>query len=161
MTKAHTQKNALLKTTASQRCKPKFLREYFFLQPKMKFNYFSSTLRCFNFFATPQLTIDKHPESLFHTSTGQTNLTRTTETRTGNKVLAQAGVMCFYDSFVLNRTLFFQISISAETPRLRQYSSRFGYICFRYIFIGQWEKGKTRQVFQHMLQLSNEVFLDT
>jgi hypothetical protein len=30
---------------------------------------------------------------------------------------------------------------------------RFGYICFRYIFIVQGARGKTRQVFQHMLQL--------
>ena len=37
MIKAHTQKNTLLKTAASQRCEPKFLREYFFLPPKKKF----------------------------------------------------------------------------------------------------------------------------
>lgn len=50
MRKALTQKNTLLKTAASQRCEPKLLREYFFLQPKKKFNFFSPTLRCFNFF---------------------------------------------------------------------------------------------------------------
>ena len=125
MRKALTQKNTLLKTAASQRCKPKYLREYFFLQPKKKFNFFSPTLRCFNFFATAQPTTDKHPDSLLHTSTGQTNLTRTTEARTGNKVLPKAGVTGFYDTFVLNRTLVFQINSSAETPRLRQYPNRY------------------------------------
>jgi len=48
--KSLTQKNTLLKTAASQRCKPKFLREYFFLQPREEFYFFSPTLRCFNFF---------------------------------------------------------------------------------------------------------------
>ena len=38
-----------------------------------------------------------------------------------NKVLPKAGVKCSYDTFVLNRTLVFQINSSAETPRLRQY----------------------------------------
>jgi hypothetical protein len=40
---------------------------------------------------------------------------------------------------------------SNATPA--QSPARFGYICFRYIFIGQEAKGKARQVFQHMLQL--------
>jgi len=51
MRKALPQKNTLLKTAASQSCKPKFLREYFFLQPKKKFNFFSPTLRCLIFFS--------------------------------------------------------------------------------------------------------------
>jgi hypothetical protein len=42
-----------------------------------------------------------------------------------NKVLPKAGVMCFYDTFVLNRTLVFQINSSAEMPRLRQYPTRY------------------------------------
>lgn len=46
------------------------------------------------------------------------------EQRTANKVLPKAGVTCFYDTFVLNRTLVFQINSSAETPRLRQYPNR-------------------------------------
>ncbi len=41
-----------------------------------------------------------------------------------NKVLPKAGVTNFYDTFVLNRTLVFQINSSAETPRLRQYPNR-------------------------------------
>jgi hypothetical protein len=47
-----------------------------------------------------------------------------TEARTDNKVLPKAGVSGFHDTFVLNRTLVFQINSSAETPRLRQYPNR-------------------------------------
>ncbi len=82
MEKAHTQKNTLLKTAASQRCKPKFLREYFFLQPREEFYFFSPTLRCFNFFANAQPTTDIQSDSLLQTLTGQCNLTQTTEART-------------------------------------------------------------------------------
>ncbi len=45
--------------------------------------------------------------------------------RTANKVLPKAGVIGFYDTFVLNQTLDFQINSSAETPRLRQYPNRY------------------------------------
>lgn len=85
MRKALTQKNTLLKTAARQRCEPKFLREYFFLQPKKKFNFFSPTLRCFNFFAIAQPTTDRQLDSFVLTLTGQCNLTLTTEARTGNR----------------------------------------------------------------------------
>jgi hypothetical protein len=46
------------------------------------------------------------------------------EARTDNKVLPKAGVTSFHDTFVLNRTLGFQINSSTETPRLRQYPNR-------------------------------------
>jgi hypothetical protein len=46
------------------------------------------------------------------------------EGRTANKVLPKAGVKGTYDTFVLNRTLVFQINSCAETPRLRQYPNR-------------------------------------
>jgi len=42
----------------------------------------------------------------------------------GNKGLPKAGVTSFYDSFVLNQTLVFQMNGSAETPRLRQAAKR-------------------------------------
>jgi len=42
-----------------------------------------------------------------------------------NKGLPKAGVMSFYYSFVLNRTLVFQINGSAEMPRLRQAPNRY------------------------------------
>ena len=37
------------------------------------------------------------------------------------QVLPKVGVKGLYDTFVLNRTLVFQINNSAKTPRLRQY----------------------------------------
>ena len=123
--KANPQKNTLLKTAASQPCKPKFLREYFFLQPREEFYFFSPTLRCFNFFATAQPTTDKQSESLLQTKSRQCNLTRTTEARTANKGLPKAGVTSFYDNFVLNLTFVFQMNGSAEMPRLRQAPNRY------------------------------------
>ena len=42
-----------------------------------------------------------------------------------NKGLPKAGVTSFYDSFVLNQTLVFQMNRSAETPRLRQAPNRY------------------------------------
>jgi len=50
MKKARSQKNTLLKTAASQRCEPKFLREYFFLLPQE--NYFLKFPSLLNFFKT-------------------------------------------------------------------------------------------------------------
>jgi hypothetical protein len=41
-----------------------------------------------------------------------------------NKGLPKAGVTSFYDSFVLNRTLVFQMNGCAEMPRLRQAPNR-------------------------------------
>jgi len=38
--------------------------------------------------------------------------------------LPKAGVTNFYDTFVLNQTLVFQINSSAETPLLRQAPKR-------------------------------------
>lgn len=42
-----------------------------------------------------------------------------------NKGLPKAGVTSFYDSFVLNPTLVFQMKGSAKTPRLRQATKRY------------------------------------
>lgn len=67
----------------------------------------------------------KEPPSQ-RTTTDQMNgqLTYRQEGRTANKVLPKAGVTGYYDTFVLSRTLVFQINSSAETPRLRQYPNR-------------------------------------
>lgn len=62
----------------------------------------------------------------------QTTHIRTDSRAAGNKVLPKAGVTGFYDTFVLNRTLVFQINSSAEMPRLRQYPKR--YLQLIYIF---------------------------
>jgi len=59
-----------------------------------------------------------------------------------NKVLPKAGVTDFYDTFVLNRTLVFQINSSTETPRLRQYPNRYRQglrdLLFRFFWEGAW-----------------------
>jgi hypothetical protein len=70
--------------------------------------------------ATTQSATDKQSASLFQTLTGQCSLTRTTEARTDNKVLPKAEVTSIYDTFVLNRTLVFQINSSAKAPRYRK-----------------------------------------
>jgi len=58
----------------------------------------------------------------------QTKMNRKTtyrqEGRTANTVLPKAGVTNFYETFVLDSTLVFQMNSSAETPRLRQYPNR-------------------------------------
>ena len=68
----------------------------------------------------------KEPPSQ-RTTTDQMNgeTTYRQEGRTANKVLPKAGVTNFYDTFVLNRTLVFQINSGAGTPRLRQYPNRY------------------------------------
>jgi hypothetical protein len=86
---------------------------------------FYPTVRCFNFFPTAQATTDKQSDCLLQTLTALRNLVWTREARTANMVLPKAGVTCFYDTFVLNRTLVFQINSSAEMPRLRQYPKRY------------------------------------
>ena len=53
------------------------------------------------------------------------NWTTEKEAHAHNKGLPKAGVTSFYDSFVLNRTLIFQINGSAEMPRLRQAPKRY------------------------------------
>jgi hypothetical protein len=118
-TKAHT-----FASHTSQPTDQSLQKSVLFTYPRRNSIFFSPTLRCFYFFATAQPTTDKHSDSLLQTLTGQCNLTRTTEARTANKVLPKAGVTGFYDTFVLNRTIVFQINSSAETPRLRQYPNR-------------------------------------
>ena len=118
-TKAHT-----FASHTSQRTDQSLQKSVLFTNPIRNAIIFSPALRCFNFFATAQPTTDKQSESLLQSLNRQCNFTRTTEARTANKVLPKAGVTCYYDTFVLNRTLVFQINSSAETPRLRQYPNR-------------------------------------
>ena len=72
---------------------------------------------------------------------------------TANSTLAIGGVPSRLDSFVVAESSVLRTNFCAENPPMRQAPNRFGYICFRYIFIGQEEKGKSPQVFQYMLQL--------
>jgi len=64
------------------------------------------------------------------------NRTTEKEAHAHNKGLPKAGVTSFYDSFVLNRTLVFQINSSAVMPRLRQAPNRYvsPNLNIRYIF---------------------------
>ena len=50
---------------------------------------------------------------------------RTDSRAAHNKGLPKAGVTNFYDTFVLNQTLVFQLNGSAEIPRLRQAPNRY------------------------------------
>ena len=118
------QKNTLLQAASIQPTNRSLQESIFSPLPKEIQSIFP-TLRCFNFFALAQPTTDKQSESLLQTLTGQCNLTLTTVARTANKVLPKAVVTCFHDTFVLNRTLVFQINSSAETHRLRQYPKRY------------------------------------
>ena len=109
-TKAHT-----FASRTSQRKDQNLQKSVLFADPRRNSIYFSPALRCFIFFATAQPTTDKQSDSLLQTLTGQCKLTRTTEARTANKVLPKAGVTGFYDTFVLNRTLVFQINSGLPT----------------------------------------------
>lgn len=55
---------------------------------------------------------------------GHDNWTTEKEAHAHNKGLPKAGVTSYYDNFVLNQTLVFQINSSAEMPRLRQAPNR-------------------------------------
>lgn len=117
MKSSHTKKYTLA-SRLSLRLNQSLQGSICFSTPRRNSNLFSPTQRCFNLFATAQPTTVKQSDSLLQTLTGQCNLTRTTETRTANKVLPKAGVMGFYDTFVLNRTLDFQMNGSAKKPCL-------------------------------------------
>ena len=108
----HTKKYTL--ASRYRQCLNQSLQEsIFFSTPKSNSNFFSPTLRCFNFFATAQPS-DKQSKSLLQTLTGQCNLTRTTEARTANTGFASGGVTCklgalyFYSSSVLADSLVFR-----------------------------------------------------
>lgn len=119
----HTKAHAFASRT-SQRTDQSLQKSVLFADPRRNSNFFSPTLRCFNFLATAQPTTDKQSESLLQTLTGQRNLTRTTEARTGNSRFAKAGVSCFYDSEVLNSSFVHLMKFSAENPRLRKAAKR-------------------------------------
>lgn len=61
---------------------------------------------------------------------------RTDSRAAHNKGLPKAGMTSFYDSFVLNRTLVFQMNGSAEIPRLRQAPKR----CASYIDTSRYQE---------------------
>lgn len=118
-TNSHPQKNTLLQF-AQANAETKYCKRVFF-PTQEEFYFFSPTLRCFNFFANAQPTTDKQLESILQTSTGQSNLTWTTEARTGNKVLPQCGLtevieqLCYYQLLCTYSAYGFQIPHCGNT----------------------------------------------
>jgi hypothetical protein len=118
-------KKYTLASHLSQRLNQSLQESIFFSSPRINSIFFSTALRCFNFFATAQPTSDQQSKSLLPTLTGQWNLTQTTKARTANTRLAQWGLTSFIESlwyyckFVLVDNLVFQI------PPLRQAWERY------------------------------------
>lgn len=104
------------------------------ITPRLKLSlqesiFFSIPMKNFKIFFPLLLKKLEHPT---HNPTMQTadtyghdNWTTEKEAHAHNKGLPKAGVMSFYDSFVLNQTLVFQMNGNAETPRLRQAPKRY------------------------------------
>jgi len=80
-------KKYTLASRLSQRLNQSLQESIFFFTPNSNSNFFSPTLRCFNFFATAQPTTDELLDSLLQTLTGQCNFIRMTEERTANLVI--------------------------------------------------------------------------
>lgn len=112
LTKAQT-----FASRTSQRTDQSLQKSVLFADPRRSSNFFSPTLRCFNFSATAQPKTDIQSDSLLQTLTGQCNLTQTTEARTANIGLPQWRVTNFYETFVLYSTSVFQMNSSAKNPR--------------------------------------------
>jgi len=127
--KALTQKNTLLQAATSQPTKQSLQESIFSsTQEKLK-NKKSPTLQKNKTSPThgANLTVTASNVNRFGQSECklETSNLRTDIRASGNKVLPKAGVKCFYDTFVLNRKLVFQMNSSAEMPRLRQYPKRY------------------------------------
>lgn len=121
----HT-KNTLLKT-AQGNARPKFLREYFFSHPRRNSNFFSPTLRCFNFF--PHRTVRNWTDTVsivgdFRQSVSKLDTThlRTDRRATDNKGLAKVAVqwliehLCFVSSAVLVDSFVLRIRHLRQAP---------------------------------------------
>ncbi|HET8962504.1 MAG TPA: hypothetical protein VFM99_01305 [Chitinophagales bacterium] len=119
MKKNHTQKNTLLKA-AEGNAATKAFKRVFFSPSQEEFQ---------NIFSCPSKKIKTPDTQAMIMQTADTyrhdNWTTEKEAHAHNKGLPKAGVTNFYDTFVLNRTLVFQINSSAETPRLRQAPNRY------------------------------------
>ena len=126
--KSHPQKNTLLKN-ADANAASNFFKRVFFTQAQEEF--FPPLFFLFFFrHRTGSVlnrkvgasNVNRFVDRFVHNT--DRNELRTDSRASGNKVLPKAGVAGFYYTFVLNRTLVFQINSSAETPRLRQYPNR-------------------------------------
>ena len=119
MKKANTQKNTLLKTAASHRCEPKFLREYFFLLPQK--NYFLKFPSLLKFIktATAQPT---QKTAKPKTDMGYSNSTDRTP---AGAVWRNGGCSASYDSFVVGSSAVLRLNFCAKNPPLRQAANRY------------------------------------
>jgi len=129
MIKSPYTKNTLLKN-AQAIAKAIFLREYFFSHPKRNSNFFSPTLRCFNFFC---------PRTLLTRSDIASNVNRfgqsvcrhlTTQLRgesmaAGNSTYKKLAVQCSADTFVVNQTLVLRINICGKNRQLLVAAKRY------------------------------------
>jgi hypothetical protein len=117
-----SQKNTLLKNPQAK-VEVNFLREYFFTPRRILF--FSSTLRCFNFFclSTMVYKTDIAPNiNLFELSVSEldTTLLRTDRRASGNTRLAQLGLTSFIESFCFNCKFVLVDNLVFQNPPLRQ-----------------------------------------
>jgi hypothetical protein len=120
LTKTHT-----FASRTSQYSDQSLQKSVLFSNPRRNLIIFSPTLRSFIFFTTAKPDWDKQPNRLLSTYTGQRNIKRTKEARSGNMGLASCGVKC------LNSSVVFQINFSAgltvlcsEIPHERQAQNR-------------------------------------
>lgn len=124
------QKNTLLKNAQANAASNFFKRVFF--SPTQE-NFFPSLPFLMNLFSPTHGLSRKPTMTAFNLNcyldrfvlTLDGNHHRTDRRASGNMGLPKAGVTSFYDSFVLNQTLVFQMNDSAETPRLRQAPNRY------------------------------------
>lgn len=118
-TKAHT-----FASHTSQHSDQSLQKSVLFTDPIRNSNFFSPTLRCFNYFANALPTTVKHSDSVFQTITRQCNLKRTTEARTANSTFAIGGVSCSADSLVVAESFLLRIKFSGKNPTHRKSAKR-------------------------------------
>lgn len=116
------QKNTLLKN-AQANAESNFFKRVFFSPTQKEIQIiFFPTLRFFNYLFSQRTVRNRTGIALnvnrLEQSVCKLDMThlRTDRRASGNKGLPKAGVTSFYDSFVLNQTLVFQINGCAETP---------------------------------------------
>ncbi len=118
-TKAHK-----FASSTSQLTDQSLQKSVLFTDPKRNSNFFSSSLRCFNFFANAQPSTDKQSDSLWQTLIGQCNLTRATEARTANRRLAQWRVTWLIEQLTSHQLLWCIVSFVLLNPQLRRAPKR-------------------------------------
>ena len=117
--KSQPTKNTLLKKRTSQRCKQFFLREYFISHPKRNSIFFSTALRCFNFFATHS----RHDKTAKPTADKAFNYS-TDRTPAGNSGFAKKRVQWLIEHSTSHQILWYVDSLVLRNPLLRKAANR-------------------------------------